>query len=312
LPGLHPDDRVQALTFIQRKGQKQIMKLINRFSGFLTIGLLTAVMLLTGCGPNNSATAPQTVAPQAVDQSQATVPVSYAPPQVVELGCPVQSDIELQQIFRGYFGVDGYSRPLNAHGVPVDTNGNCLSTAPVPEVFSAAVAPAYVNVLYARYGYHYYYQPTYVHVYVGSGIIYRRNIAPTGRVIIQTTAPTGSRVVVPVGVSKNVRPGAPTASTTVPVGATSTVKPGAVNPGPAAVPSSVTPPKAAAPTSTFVRPGQTPAGATTTPSSVTPPKAAAPTSTFTRPTAAPAAAPSSVTPPRAAAPTKTFVRPGHK
>jgi hypothetical protein len=203
------------------------------------------------------------------------------PPQVTELGCPVESGIEMQNIFRGAYGVDGVSRPLNSHGVPVDTEGNCLSTAPVPEVFSAPIAPAYVTVLQSRYHYVYAYDPVFVHVYSSPTVIYHVGARPTGKVILQTTAPANVHVTVPAGSSQTVRPGAPAATTqtTVAPGATTTVKPGAA---PAATaPAAVTPPKADSPTTTFNRPA---AAAPAAPAAVTPPKAAAPTTTFNRPT----------------------------
>jgi hypothetical protein len=329
------------------------MKLITRFSGFLTISALSAAMFLTGCSPNNSATAPNptttTSAPVAVPQTAVAEPapsplytpdISALPPQVVQLGCPVAA-YDLQNVLSGMYGVDGYNRPVNAQDVPVDTNGNCLSTASVPDVYSAAVAPAYVFVLSGRYHYNYYYRPNYVHVIIVPGVRYRQNVVPTGHVIIQTTPRVGTTVTVPVGVSKNVRPGAP--STTVVPGATTTVRPGApsttvapgaattVKPGApvsapaAAIGSTVTPPKAAGQTNTFNRPGQTPAAAPAvpapakvvpTPSSVTPPHQTAAPTVFNRPTAvparpaaAPAAPTNSVTPSRPAAPTSTFNRP---
>jgi len=287
------------------------MKIFSRttFAGFASAILMAG--FLSGCGPSSQS----------------------LPPQVVSLGCPVNSDSEMQRIFSGVNGVDGMRRPLNDHGVPVDVNGNCLSTAPVPEVFSAAVDPVYVGVLQTRYHYVYVYNPTVVHVYSAPGVMYRTTV-PTGKVILQTTAPAGVRttVAVPAGNTTTVRPGAPAAATTTTVapGATTTVRPGApaaattttVAPGaastvkPGAAPTAVGPSTSASPTpSTSVAPAAVQPAAN---SSVTPPKATAPTTTFNRPAAvaptpavqAPPAA--SVTPPKASAPTSTFVRPGKK
>jgi|GEM_PF-5692762 len=244
------------------------MQTTSRLKGLLVLAAIAATSLLAACDNNSSQSAT----------------ISSLPPQVVELGCPVQSDTEMQRIFSGVNGVDGMSRPLNNHGVPVDTNGNCLSTAPVPEVYAAPVSQAYVSVLATRYHYSYVWVPTYVHVYTAPGIIYRQNMAPTGRVIVQTTRPAGTTVTVPVGATQTVRPGPATTNTTVTPGAAKTVTPGAAtgtNSG-AAVGTTVTPAKAAAPTATFNRPTATPTAA---PAAVTPARATAPTATFNRPTA---------------------------
>jgi hypothetical protein len=246
------------------------MNIISRFTKIAGLGAILAASILAGC----SRQPVQTYSP-----AQASLP-----PQVAELGCPVQSAADLQRIFTGVNGVDGLRRPLNDRGVPVDSSGNCLSTAPVPEVYSAAVDPIYVNVLYSRYHYSYYYNPMYVHVYAAPGVIYRAHTVPTGHVNVQTVAPAGRTIAVPAGNTTTVRPGAPAAHAVAPT------------------PASVAPPKASAPTATFNRPAAAPA-----PTSVAPPSASAPTTTFNRPTAA--HAPASVAPPSASAPTATFNRP---
>ena len=239
------------------------MTIISRFSKIAALGALTVAGLLAACSPS-----PQQSYGQANVQPYAQANVQpYAPngvPQVAALGCPVATSSEMQRIFTGINGVDGLRRPLNDHGVPVDVNGNCLSTAPVPEVYSAAVAPAYISILSSRFYYHYYYNPGYVHVYAGPGIVYRAHVVPTGHVTLQTAAPSHG-VTVPAGGATTVRPGA----------AAPTAAPAAVHP------TSVTPGRAAAPTTTFNRPS---APAMSAPMhSVTPQRSFAPTSTFSRP-----------------------------
>jgi hypothetical protein len=206
------------------------------------------------------------------------------PPQVVELGCPVQNPAEMQRIFQGVNGVDGLSRPLNDHLVPVDVDGNCLSTAPVPEVFSAPVSQAYVTVLYSRYHYSYVYNPAIVVVPVRPGIVYRQGVAPTGRVVVQTARPAGATVVSP-GAAGTVRPGATVATppATVAPGSNNVVRPG-VTTAPAAqtAPTAVTPSRPDAGTgSAFNRPTTQ-----TAPTAVVPsrPAPSAPSS-FSRPSA---------------------------
>ena len=222
------------------------MTIISRFSKIAALGALTVAGLLAACSPS-----PQQSYGQANVQPYAQANVQpYAPngvPQVAALGCPVATSSEMQRIFTGINGVDGLRRPLNDHGVPVDVNGNCLSTAPVPEVYSAAVAPAYISILSSRFYYHYYYNPGYVHVYAGPGIVYRAHVVPTGHVTLQTAAPSHG-VTVPAGGATTVRPGASVAPA---AGPATTVRPGAPMAAPAAAPStSVTPARAAAPTST--------------------------------------------------------------
>jgi hypothetical protein len=256
------------------------MTIISRFSKIAALGALTVAGLLAACSPS-----PQQSYGQANVQPYAQANVQpYAPngvPQVAALGCPVATSSEMQRVFTGINGVDGLRRPLNDHGVPVDVNGNCLSTAPVPEVYSAAVAPAYISILSSRFYYHYYYNPGYVHVYAGPGIVYRAHVVPTGHVTLQTAAPSGHSVTVPAGGATTVRPGASAAPA---AGPATTVRPGAAAPtaAPAAVhPTSVTPGRAAAPTTTFNRPS---APAMSAPMhSVTPQRSFAPTSTFSRP-----------------------------
>jgi hypothetical protein len=204
-------------------------------------------------------------------------------------GCPV-APYNLQNVLSGMYGVDGYSRPVNQFGFPVDIYGNCLTPAPVVEIFNYQPGPGYISFLFSRYGYSYRYNPLFVHLYFGPGVLIHRSYGaiPAGRrVIIQQNY----RSTVPVHPMRSVGP-----TTTVAPGATRTVRPGGT-------------PTGTGPSQT-VRPGVNVSGAPAAvkpPSAVTPPRAAAPTSTFNRPTAA--APQGSVTPPRAAAPTRTFNRP---
>jgi len=171
------------------------MNISSLIKGTLTAAVLGVTFFLAGCGQQP------------------------LPPQIVELGCPVQSDVEMQRIFSGVNGVDDYSRPLNDHGVPVDTNGNCLATAPVPQVYMAPVSSAYVGILYSRYHYTYIYTPSLVHVYVGPGVVYRSGFAPTGRVTYTTRVPAGSTyhtATVRPSAAVTVRPGAANTSTFTP------------------------------------------------------------------------------------------------
>jgi hypothetical protein len=200
-------------------------------------------------------------------------------------GCPVPQ-YQLRDVLSGMYGVDAFRRPVNQFGFPVDYYGNCLTPAPVGEVFNYQPSQIYVNWLWVHFSYRYYYNPRFVHIYVGPGVIIHRGYGAVPlhpHVIIQNNYRAPLRTVTPVGPTTTIRPGA-----------SNTVRPGA---GPA----NVAPPRS-------VHPGQ-PTG-TSTPSSVTPPRAATPTTTFNRPPAA--KAPSSVTPPKAATPSHTFNRPPHK
>jgi hypothetical protein len=255
-----------------------------------------------------------------VDPSQAPPVTFYEGP-----GCPVP-DWDMRNVLSGYYGVDALARPVNSSGIPVDTNGQCLTGAPVGEIFTAPPAQIYTDYYAVRYHTAFYFNPGYVHLYAGPGVIVNRGYGiPAGRtVVIQhnstvvmrpsqtTTVRPGAAAPVTVspGATGVVRPGA-AAPVTVSPGATGVVRPGAVATPPAAVapgannvarPGATTAPAAqSAPTavmpsrpdtgtgSAFQRPAsQAPAAQSPTVVQPSRPAAQAP-SAFTRPTAPPAA-----------------------
>ncbi|MBU6455035.1 MAG: hypothetical protein KGS72_24910 [Cyanobacteria bacterium REEB67] len=238
------------------------MKLLNGIRTMLGSALVAASLMFAAAAPAN-----------------AQYVVTPAQPAYVQgPGCPV-APYDLRNVLSGYYGVDGLQRPLNAQGFPVDVYGNCLTQAPVTEVFNYSPSPFYINFLWLHFGYRYYYQPGFVHLWSGPGVYVNRGYGaiPYGhnRVIIQQNyhAPL---VTVHPGATTTVRPG-------YNGGVTTTVRPGA--PAVTAPPAYVTPPRAAAPTTTFNRP----------------------TSGFSRP----AAPTGSFTPPRSSGGSSIFRRPGH-
>jgi len=207
-------------------------------------------------------------------------------------GCPV-APYDMQNVLSGMYGVDGLNRPVNQYGFPVDVYGQCLTPAPVGEVFNAQPAPFYINFLWARYHYHWIYNPGFVHIYGGPGVIVHGGYGaiPYGHtnVIIQHNYHYNT---VPVGPSVTVRPGYNAAPTT-------TVRPGG----------------GYVPPATTVRPGGYAPPAAQAPSTYTPPRAAGAPSAFNRPTVAPSAparqAPSTFTPSRSSGSSSSFVRRPH-
>lgn len=146
--------------------------------------------------------------------------------QLPELGCPVYDSVQMQRIFRGVYGVDGMSRPLNDHGVPVDVNGYCLTSYPVTEVYNAPVAAPYQTLLFNRWHYTYFYNPAIIVAPVMPGLyVHPMGVMPGGRVMIQTTRPALGGVTTG-GAYGTVRPGV---NTTVAPGGVGTVRPGAIN-----------------------------------------------------------------------------------
>lgn len=261
------------------------------------------------------------------------VPVQQvAPPPVVYYegpGCPIASEYELIRVLRGIYGVDALYRPVNAYGYPVDQLGRCLSPAPVGEVFNARPAPLYTDYLWTRYNVFWRYDPGFVTLFAGPGVIINRGygVIPQGRtVIIQqhpnvVLRPAAPSTTVITGGGTTVRPGANTVITP-PVGSGTTVRPGATT-------TTVAPPAAVQQVSpgatNGVRPGsqvqpQAAPPATVAPSTVMPSRpTAGTTSQFNRPgsqgqpqAAPPPAhvAPTTVMPQRpAAGTTSTFNRP---
>jgi hypothetical protein len=255
-----------------------------------------------------------------VDPSQAPPVTFYEGP-----GCPVP-DWDMRNVLSGYYGVDALARPVNSSGIPVDTNGQCLTAAPVGEIFTAPPAQIYTDYYAVRYHTAFYFNPGYVHLYAGPGVIVNRGYGiPAGRtVVIQhnstvvmrpsqtTTVRPGAAAPVTVspGATGVVRPGATSAPAVVSPGASGVVRPGATvanppaavvpgannvaRPGATTAPAAQTAPSAVMPSrpdagtgSAFQRPAvQSPA--TQPPTAVMPsrPAAQAP-SAFTRPTAPP-------------------------
>jgi hypothetical protein len=250
------------------------MQLFTRLKTLVGSTLLAASLLLGA-----------TVAPAS---AQVAVYVSPVPVYTSGPGCPV-AGYDLQNVLSGMYGVDAFRRPVNEAGFPVDVYGNCLTPAPVGEIFNYEPSGIYVGFLWSHYHYRYYYNPGFVRLYSGPGVIINRNYGaiPAGhtQVIIQnnyhaplqTVRPLGNTTTVAPGVSTTVRPGA---QANVPPAAT--VRPGASAP-PAAFPSAGVTPQRAAPTTTFNRPTGAAPTSVAPQHSVTPPRSAAPTSTFVRP-----------------------------
>lgn len=253
----------------------------------LCAGLVAALsaLALVACGPSPSQSAYVPPPVVATAPAPAAVPVS---PYVVDpaVGCPVVGP-ELRNVLLGTYGVDDLYRPINAYGFAIDQVGNCVTAAPVANVYHARPAPLYINQLYVLY-------PTYyprswvwvAPVYVVSPRLHVITTVPTGRapVVVNTyrapAAMSRTTVTVPAGATTTVRPGAPAAVTTVTGGAT-TVRPGAVA---APAPARVAP--APAPAPARIAPAAAPAQ-TTAPSAFNRGPAAAP-SQYRAPAAAPA------------------------
>jgi hypothetical protein len=92
----------------------------------------------------------------------------------------------MQNVLSGMYGVDALQRPLNQYGFPVDPYGNCLTPAPVTEVYNYGPSQLYIDFLWAHFGYHYYYRPGFVHLYSGPGVYVYRNYGriPYGHTVI--------------------------------------------------------------------------------------------------------------------------------
>jgi hypothetical protein len=240
--------------------EEEYMKLFGRFKA-LAVSTLAVAALAIGLSA-------------APASAQVSVGIGFGVPAPVYYntapGCPV-SPYDLQDVLSGMYGVDGLGRPVNAYGFPVDVYGNCLTGAPVVEIFNYQPAGVYLDFLWTRYHYRWSYRPGFVHLYSGPGVAVYHNYGavPAGhtRVIIQQNYHAPVRTVTPTGPA-------------------TTVRPGQYAPPPAATaPGVVTPPRAAGPTATFNRPGAIgePPAIHSSPTMVTPPRAAAPTRTFNRP-----------------------------
>lgn len=156
-------------------------------------------------------------APQYVQQPQLIQQVAYNLP-----GCPVDPNL-MPSVFRGDFGTDALSRPLNQNGFPVDVNGQCLTSAPVTVVYRGIPSTPYISILTGRYGYLYNGGGLYyggapvsfgVHLWSQPGVTVNRTyVPPTQRTSTVTTisnyqAPRSYNTTT-VPATGNVRPNSP-------------------------------------------------------------------------------------------------------